>query len=366
MNNRAKSLATDRQWPLILAGAALLDGGCRTTEKPVSRQVGDAWAAQSGNGAVPPAPGATPTAAGSPELVGLAGIADDAIAYVDGQPISRTRMVELLLAGHGVGILEQLVVLERAKGVVAEQGLVVTQADVDAEYERSLRNLLGPLESAEDGAPFDWEGAERVLDEVLARRNLSRAECMAMVSRNAFLRAIVRANMSFTDAQLREEFERCFGPRVEVRHIQLASLAEAERVLGLLRAGDDFASLATRYSANPRTAPGGGLLRPFSAGDAEAPAVLRDAAFRMEVGEVSNPIRVDDWHHVIRIERKLPPEMRSFAEVRPELEERLRERLTAPAMQTLYGTLFEQADIHINDPILAAEFARKHPRRARP
>jgi hypothetical protein len=76
---------------------------------------------------------------------------------------------------------------------------------------------------------------------------------------------------------------------------------------------------------------------------------------------LSNPVRVDDWYHLLRVDAHYPPREGNWREVRGDLEARLRQRLTEPAMQTLYRALFEQADIRIADPILAREFKRKHP-----
>ncbi|HRX87455.1 MAG TPA: peptidyl-prolyl cis-trans isomerase, partial [Phycisphaerae bacterium] len=308
---------------------------------------------------------ATPPPTPIPDLIGDANSnGGPAIAYVDGRPIARKQVVDLLLAGHGVGILEQAVVLEKAKVMAADQGIAVTQADIDKEFERSLRNLTSPLRAAGD-QPFDREEAEDILDEVLSRRNVSRAECMAMIERNAYLRAICNANMTFTDEQYVEEYQRAFGPRVQVRHIQVASLGDAEDVLEKLAAGNDFAEIAKVFSANLTTAPGGGLLEPFSREDPDVPAALAEAAFALDEGEVSDPVRVDQWYHVLKLVKKIPPDDRPIAEVKGELEKRLRERVTEPAMQTLYRSLFAQADIRVVDPVLAAEFARKHPERTK-
>jgi foldase protein PrsA len=298
----------------------------------------------------------------APDLVDENAAPGDAIAYIDGTPISRSRMVNLLLAGHGVGILEQIIVLEKAKVLAAQQNIRVTSADIDAEFERSLHNLIAPLQTPSD-MDFDRETSEKLLDEVLARRNVSRAECLAMVERNAYLRAICNANFQFTDEQYAEEYALAFGPRVQVRHIQLANLTEADHVLKLLRDGGDFATLAIGYSANMTTGPQGGLLRPFSRDDPSVPRALRETAFRLREKEVSDPVRDGQWYQIVRVVRHIPADERPMEQVKGELDQRLRERLTEPAMQTLYRSLFEQADIRITDPVLAEEFAKKHSNR---
>ena len=351
--------------------------GCQAPEKPAGQPVHQAVAqptaqrpsAKSKAQAIPTAPPdapATPAPSTSPSVSpDPSGPPDDVIAYVNHRPISRARVVDLLLAGHGVGILEQIVVLEQAKRMAAEQGIEVSRAEIDAEFDRSLRNLVSPLRAADEETSFDREEAEGMLDEILARRNISRAECLAVVTRNAYLRAIVDANLTFSDDQLGEEYLRSFSRRVAIRHIQFASLSEAERIRRLLDAGEDFAAIAQTYSANLRTGPGGGRLRPFAQNDADVPAALREAAFGLEVGEVSAPIRVDDWYHIIQVERFELAETRTAEEMKPELEIRLRQRLTAPAMETLYRNLFNRADIRIIDKPLADEFKRKHPNRGK-
>ncbi len=315
-------------------------------------------------------PPATQPAWGSATKVGAApaGLEADGgsrpIAYVNGRPIGRDRVVNLLLAGHGVGILEQLVALEEARHLANERGIMVTDRDILAEHDRSLRNLLSPLEAADETAGFDRAEAERVLDELLSQRNISRAEYRDVITRNAYLRAIVEADMHFTDEQLREEYDNAYGERVQVRHIQLASLTDAEKVAGLIANGGDFAILARQYSANLRTAPGGGLLPPFSRNDESIPEGLRAVAFDLKEGQVSDPVRVDAWYHIVKLQRRFHREDVSFEAARRDLEKRLRERMVPAAMQVLFRKLVQDADVRIVDPVLEAEYQRKHPETA--
>lgn len=288
-------------------------------------------------------------------------VEEPAIAVINGKPLPRRQVVDLLLRGHGSGILEQFVVLEAARRRAQQQGLTINQADVDAEYERALRLLIDPL-AALTPDESDHEAAERVLDAVLAERNISREEFMLGMRRNAYLRRLAQAQLSFSEGELQEEYARAYGVRVQVRHVQLATLAEVSRVRAGLAAGEDFAEVARAHSANPASARAGGLLSPFSADDEEVPAPLRTVAFQLDVGEVSEAIRVGRWYHLLKLERQLPAEQQEFEVVRPELEQRLRARKLGPAMQQLYQDLLAQADVRILDPGLRAAFERKHPR----
>ncbi len=280
---------------------------------------------------------------------------------VNGRPIPRRHVVDLLLRGHGPAVLEQLIGLEAALAAAAENGIGVTDADVESETERSLRNLSNPLSSVTDG-DVDRETAERVLDRVLAQRNISREVFRIVMRRNALLRRIVQSQLHVTDQQLRDEYERAYGERVQVRHIQLATPAEAARVQARLAAGGDFVELARLHSANQITAQRGGLLNSFSRREDQLASHFRDIAFALEPGRVSDAVRLGEWYHLIKLERRLPATYPEFASVRAVLEARLRERLSDSAMLELYEKLFRESRIEVFDPILRAAFERKHRR----
>lgn len=287
----------------------------------------------------------------------------DVVAYVDGAPISRSKLVDLLIAGHGVGILEQLVALEQAKAQARRQGIRVTRSDINAEADRALARLLSPIPPADPNAPFDRAQAESLLDEVLADRNVSRDEYMLVIERNAYLRAAINANMTFTRRQLREEYARYQQPTAHVRHIQLRSRADADRVASLLDGGADFGAVARELSVNLRTGPDGGRIRPFTRDDPAIPTVIRETAFSLKPGAVSGAVPDGQWLQMVQLERIETPPPASLASLKPRLERRLRRRLVDPAMQTLFRTLFNQTDIRIVDPTLARAFHEKHPER---
>lgn len=284
----------------------------------------------------------------------------EAIATVDGMPIGRDQVVGLLLAGRGVSVLEELIVLELARREAQARGLTVSGNDVQAEYDRALRLLVNNLPLA-GAASLDTPAAERMLDEVLAGRGISRQEYRLAMLGNAYLRKLAEAGLQITEDQLREEYGRAYGERVQVRHIQLAGGPDVAEVQRLLAAGADFAEVARGHSANAVTAGQGGLLAPFSRDCPEVPALLREAAFALGPGEVSNPVRVNNWYHVIKIEGRLPPEEASFEAVRSELRNRVRERLVGPEMRRISAELFARAQVEIADPALGADFFKQHP-----
>jgi len=162
----------------------------------------------------------------------------------------------------------------------------------------------------------------------------------------------VTAELRITPDHVQREYDRIANDRVSIRHIELTDPAQVARVRRLIEVGVPFADLARLYSTNATTGQNGGALEPFTADDPDVPALLREVAFALKDGETSNAVRIDAAYHIIRREMLLPGRTESFETLRPELERRLRDRLTAPAMQVLYRELYDGADISIYDPVL--------------
>ena len=335
-----------------LAGSAALlwlaAAGCSMQRSAEPALVSDAWQEAQAD---PPGEVVLPFAPPAP---------GHPIATVDGEPIDHDQFLHLLVAGRGSDLLEQLIVLELARRRAQAAGLTVTGSEVQADYDDALRSLLNQLPAADETA-LDQDAGQRLLDRVLTGRGISHEEYRLSLLRNAYLRKLARARMQVSEQELREEFARAYGDRVRVRHLQLAPTADMDRVQRALQAGADFADVAREYSANTITAPSGGLLQPFARGDPEVPALLREAAFRLDTGQVSNPIRVNNWYHIIRLEEQLPASDVTFDEVRGELRERLLARRLPVEMERISAELFEQARVEIFDPAMKAEFFKRHP-----
>ncbi len=270
---------------------------------------------------------------------------------IDGRPLPRSALIDPLLRQHGADILEQHVVLLGAQRRARDQGIVVTDADVRGEFDRALDSLVDPLEALTDGS-VEREAADSLLDQVLARRNMSREMFMMGMKRNAYLRRLIEADLDINEAQLREAYARRFGPRVQIRHIQLAAMRDVERVMEQLQRGVDFAELARRYSANTASGDDGGLLAPFTFDDEIVPEALRRGAFGLDVGETSGAIRVGAWFHVVRVEARPPAEHPGFDQERATLHRAVVDRLVAERMEALYDELLNDAEVRINDPVL--------------
>jgi len=95
---------------------------------------------------------------------------------------------------------------------------------------------------------------------------------------------------------------------------------QAEEVLALARKGDDFVTLASKYSEGP-TKDKGGDLGFFGRG--RMVPEFDEAVFSMEPGAVSDLIRTSFGFHIIKLEEVRPATTRPFDEVKGELTKAL-------------------------------------------
>lgn len=271
----------------------------------------------------------------------------DAIAIINGRSLGRSEVVDLLMRSHGIEALQQLIVLELARQETRRLGISVSSGDVQLEYDQSLDKIGRQV--ADGGAVLTVEQKRAALDQLLEKRGFSFAEFMVGMERNAHLRKIALRDIHVDERLVREEFARMYGERVRVRHVQLADLREAEAAQKLLREGVAFEQVAIRMSRNPDTATIGGDMGTFSYGDAKVPAALREAAFALKPDEVSNPLRVDNAVHILKLVERVPPAGVSFDDVRSTVEASLTDRIVTAEMNRLAVDLFHKARIRVID-----------------
>jgi len=93
--------------------------------------------------------------------------------------------------------------------------------------------------------------------------------------------------------------------QVRARHILVATPEEAEALLARLQADEDFGELASVYSLDLSTRPGGGDLGWFAEGQLTTPQ-LENAAFGMNPGDLSQVVQSDLGFHIVEVLQREP------------------------------------------------------------
>ena len=140
---------------------------------------------------------------------------------------------------------------------------------------------------------------------------------------------------------LYDETVKAMKPEEEVhaRHILVENEAEAKKIAARLKAGEDFAKVAAETSKDPGSKAEGGDLGWFTKERMVAP--FADAAFKMEAGKISDPVKTQFGWHVIKVEEKRTKPVPSFDEMKEQVEA----YLTRKTQQDLITKLREGAKI---------------------
>jgi len=140
---------------------------------------------------------------------------------------------------------------------------------------------------------------------------------------------------------------------VHARHILVETEDEAKQVIEDLKKGADFADLAKKKSKDPGASDGGDL--GFFTKEQMVPE-FSNAAFALEVGKISDPVKSQFGWHVIKVEEKRTRKPPAFDQVKGQLESYVTRKAQADAV----GKLRAEAKIErLDQPADAAKDAPK-------
>jgi peptidyl-prolyl cis-trans isomerase C len=103
---------------------------------------------------------------------------------------------------------------------------------------------------------------------------------------------------------------------VRARHILLETEDQAKAVLADLKKGADFAEVAKQKSKDPAAADGGDL--GYFTKDQMVPE-FADAAFKLDKGKISDPVKTAFGWHIIKVEDKRKKPVPSYDQVKDQL-----------------------------------------------
>ncbi|MBZ5616574.1 MAG: peptidyl-prolyl cis-trans isomerase [Acidobacteriia bacterium] len=128
---------------------------------------------------------------------------------------------------------------------------------------------------------------------------------------------------------------------------------KAEGLLKELKAGGDFAKLAEKYSDDPGSAKSGGELGWIGRG--RTVPEFEKAAFSLAKGQTSDLVKSSYGFHIIRLEDKHDAHLKTLAEVKSEIEEKVKQQKTARATEVAANALLSQARTDGFDKAAAAK-----------
>ncbi|MBY0600286.1 peptidylprolyl isomerase PrsA [Bacillus bingmayongensis] len=147
-----------------------------------------------------------------------------------------------------------------------------------------------------------------------------------------------------------------YKPEIKASHILVNDEKTANDIKKQLDEGASFEELAKQHSEDPGSKENGGDLGYFGPG--KMVSEFEEAAYKLNVGEISKPIKSSHGYHIIKLTDK--KELKPYDEVKDSIrknleEERLADQTTG---QQILLDEFKKADIKVKDSDLKDTFSR--------
>jgi peptidyl-prolyl cis-trans isomerase C len=217
-------------------------------------------------------------------------------------------------------VMPQLVGIEIAKTYAEEEGITVSDEEVDKEIE-GIERQVGEQARASGQDLSDQEA----FDEALKQNQISEDELRQDVRENLPVQQVQErvagnAEPSYDEnktAQFTQPAQRC------VRHILFNKdqQQKAEEVKTQLQDGGDFAALAKENSQDPGSAVKGGDLGCLGKGETVPP--FEEAAFAAETGEIVGPVETEFGYHIIEVTEIREEQTQPLDEVETQITDQL-------------------------------------------
>jgi len=236
---------------------------------------------------------------------------------------------------------------------IAEEGIIVTPGEVEAEYrKRNEKIKIDYIGFDPSKLITTLKATPEDLNTYFARNrgfyNLPETRSVQLIVVD---QVKVAATIPVSDAQLQNYYNSHLDQyrtpaRVHARHILLSTTnkpkdevpkiqAQAESLLKQLKGGADFEELAKKYSQDPGSAQKGGDLGWVSRG--QMVKNFEDSVFSLNDKELSGVITTEYGFHIIQVLERQPPHLQTLDEVRSQI-------MTTVRMQSVYDRMQDLAD----------------------
>jgi len=153
--------------------------------------------------------------------------------------------------------------------------------------------------------------------------------------------------LSVSDKEVDEFFDR-LKVEYHLTHILVSTQKEADSIAAEIKKGADFGSIARAVSLDQSSAVRGGDLGFISWGRQVDPE-FRDAAFKLSVGQTSDPVKTSYGWHIIRLlETRDVQQLGDKAQLLPAIRDLLKSRKSSEVEAVFVKQMEEKAKVEIN------------------
>ncbi|MEH7417642.1 peptidylprolyl isomerase [Neobacillus drentensis] len=257
---------------------------------------------------------------------------ENAVATINGETITKDELYDQMVAQYGSDTVGQMINNKIVEAEAAKKKITISTSTVNSEVDKLKEQY----------------GGEDVFKQALVGNNTTLAALKSDVKNYLLIKKLLEPEIKITENEMKTYFNEnkdsfATAEQVKASHILVADEKTAKEIKQKLDNGEDFATLAKKYSTDDSTKDNGGELGYFAKGTMVTE--FDNAAFSLPVNTISDPVKTTYGYHIIKVEDKKAAQAANYEASKAEIKETLLDQKVDSEYQTWIDSKKKNYDI---------------------
>ncbi|MCM3724098.1 peptidylprolyl isomerase [Neobacillus cucumis] len=259
-------------------------------------------------------------------------IQDDAVASINGEKITKDELYTKLVKQYGSDTVDQMINDKIVEAEAGKKKISVSNSTINSEIDKLKEQY----------------GGEDAFNQALVDNNTTLTALKNDVKNYLLIKKLLEPEIKITEDEMKTYFEQnkdsyATAEQVKASHILVADEKTAKEIKQKLDNGEDFATLAKKYSTDESTKDNGGELGYFAKGTMVTE--FDNVAFTLPVNKISDPVKTEYGYHIIKVEDKKAAQAANYEASKAKIKETLFDQKVDSEYQTWIDSKKKNYDI---------------------